>query len=99
MVLFCLEALNVLHKQEVRIGSSILGGIFVLAIKNVGSVDEFCKALFVVQKDADEKNMPLQASVNNRLQTIRVIVAVAAIRTTVHGYRTFDERTYKVQTY
>lgn len=59
---------------------NILGGRFVLSIKNSGTHDEVYKARFVVQGHTDiEKNMLVHNSTNLKQNSIRVLVALASI--------------------
>lgn len=69
---------KVVNKRDVRAGSNILGGIFILSLKNVW--DEMHEARFVVQGYADpDENMLVFASVMLKQQTIRTVAAVATV--------------------
>lgn len=67
-------------KIEVPAGSNILRGKLVLAWENVVAPDETHIARFAVQGYAYcDKSLLVLASVNSKQQTIRIMVAVAAV--------------------
>lgn len=60
--------------------ANILGGRFVLAIKNYGTDDEVFKACFVVNGHTDaEKNLLVHCSTNMKQQSLRLLVEMAAV--------------------
>ena len=71
---------EVVCKGDVPSDANVLGGRFVLAIKNIGTKEELYKARFVVQGHTDaEKNILVHNSTNLRQASIRTLTAVAAI--------------------
>lgn len=65
-----------------------MGGRLVLAIKNVGTKEELCKARFAVQGHSDmDNNMLVLASPNLQQQTTRILIAIAAI----FGFRLWSQ--------
>lgn len=73
-------ALKIVMGKDIPKHENILGGRFVLAIKNVGTDEEIYKARFVVQGHIDiENNMLVHASSSILQQTTRMIIAVDAI--------------------
>lgn len=79
---------KVVCKEDVPPGANVLGGRFVLAIKNVNTDEEVYKARFVVQGHTDiEKNILVHNSTNLRQGSIRVLVAIVA----VFGFRIWSQ--------
>lgn len=79
-ILFKRKEFKIVHRYEVPHDAKIVRGRFVLAIKNVGSSDESCKARFVVQgHTVQSKGMIVHVSVSIKQQTICTIVDVSAI--------------------
>lgn len=71
---------EVVLKEDVPVDANILGGRFVLSIKNKDTNEEKFKARFVVQGHTDrEKNILVHSSTNLRQSSIRTITALAAI--------------------
>lgn len=69
---------------------------FVLAIKDLRTGNEIYKARFVVQGYTDvEKNKLVHACFNVRQQTIRILIALAAIFGPRSGRKTFCKLIYK----
>lgn len=67
-------------KDDVPDNAIILGGRFVLALRNAGTSKELCKARFVVQGSTDyEKNLLVHSSTNVRQRSIRMLIGIAAI--------------------
>lgn len=60
--------------------AKILGGRFVLTIKNVNTYEEVYKARFVVKRHTDiEKNLLVHNNTNLPQSLVRVLVAAAAV--------------------
>lgn len=79
---------EVVCKEDVPKGANILGGRFVLAIKNADTAEEIYKARFVVQGHTDvEKNLLVHNSTNLRQSSVRLLVALAA----VFGFRLWSQ--------
>ena len=71
---------EIVCKEEVPPGANILGGRFVLAIKEKGTEDEKYKAHFVVQGHTDtEKNILVHNTTTLKQSSVRMLVAIAAI--------------------
>ena len=74
-------------KSEVPRNTNILGGRFVLAIKDEGTKDEVWKALFVVQRYRDKlKTSLVQDTATPRQHSTRILIGLAAIC----GFRLFS---------
>jgi len=70
----------VVPKDEVPSNANILGGRFVLALKDVGTKGEIAKARYVVQGHRDkEKNLLVHNTTNLRQGSIKLLAALAAI--------------------
>lgn len=70
------EAFEIVFKEDVPKDANILGGSFVLAVKEVGTNKELFKARFVVQGHTDsEKNLLVHTSTNIRQESIRILIA------------------------
>lgn len=79
---------EIVCKEDVPPGANVLGGRFVLAIKNADTSDEVYKARFVVQgHTVIEKNLLVHNSTNLRQGSVRVLVAFAAI----FGFRLWSQ--------
>lgn len=79
---------EVVFREEVPDNANILGGRFVLAIKNKDTAQELFKARFVVQGHLDkEKSVMVHNSTNLRQSSIRTITALAAI----FGFRVWSQ--------
>lgn len=78
---------KVVHRSEVPADSNVLGGRFVLAVKNIGTKDEKAKARYIAQghKDKDKPYMVHDTS-TLRASSVRVILSVAAVK----GFRIFS---------
>lgn len=75
-------------KEDVPKGSNVLGGRFVLCIKNKGSGGEGFKARFVVQGHRDrEKSRLVHTSSNLRQSSVRLLTALAAVL----GFRVWSQ--------
>lgn len=70
---------EIVFKEDFPENANILGGRFVHAIKNLNTEEEVHKARFVVQGHTDLKNLLVHHSTNLRQNSIRVLVAIAAI--------------------
>lgn len=71
---------EIVCKEDVPAGANVLGGRFVLTIKNVETAEEAYKARFVVQGHTDiENNLLVHNSTNLRQSSIRTLVAIVAI--------------------
>lgn len=78
--LFKRNAFKVVCRDEAGDDANILGGRFVLSIKNTETDEPDFKARFVVQGHTDsEKNMLINSASNVRHVSIRLLVAIAAI--------------------
>lgn len=79
---------KVVCREDVPTGANILGGRFILAIKNVNTDEEVYKARFVVQGHTDiEKNLLVHNNTNLRQSSVRVLVEIAA----VFGFRLWSQ--------
>ncbi len=79
---------EVVLREDVPAGANVMGGRFVLAIKNVGTGEEVYKARFVVQGHTDaEKNLLVHNSTNLKQSSVRILVALAAI----FGFRLWSQ--------
>lgn len=75
-------------RQDLEGGANILGGRFVLAIKNKGTGKEVLKARYVVQGHMDrEKNLLVHNSPTVSQQSIRLLIAIA----TIFGFEIWSE--------
>lgn len=82
------KAFKVVCKDEVANDANILGGRFVLAIKNAETEEPLFKARFVVQGHTDaEKNMLVNAATNVKHVSVRLLIAMAA----VFGFRVWTQ--------
>ena len=80
------ETWDVVEKRDMPTGANVLGGRFVLDIKNFGSKDEKARARFVVQGHRDkEKDFLVHNTTSLRQRSVRIIVTFAAVK----GYRVF----------
>ena len=71
---------EVVFKEDVPSDANILGGRFVLSIKNKNTKEEVAKARFVVQGHRDkDKNQLVHTSTNLRHHSIRLLTALAAV--------------------
>ena len=74
---------EVVCREEVQKNESspnIMGGRFVLSVKNLGTGEEMCKARFVVQGHTDvEKSLLIHNSTTLQKGSIRTLIAIAAI--------------------
>lgn len=76
-----------INRCDVPTGSNILGGRFVLTLKNVGSPSEGAKARYVAQGYRDDhKNIIVHDTAVLRVSSIRMILSAAA----VHKMRIFS---------
>lgn len=67
-------------EKDVPKSANSVGGRFVLAMKDAGTKNEIHKASFVVQGHTDaEKNLKVHPSPNPRPQTVKILIAVAAL--------------------
>ena len=74
------EVYEVVDRDTIPANSNILGGRFVLSIKNVDTADELFKARFVAQGHRDrDKNTLVHTATSLRHRSIRIIVALAVI--------------------
>lgn len=79
---------RVVVKQEIGEGANILGGRFVLAIKNKGTDKEMFKARYVVQGHMDrDKEWLVQNSKTVSQQAIRLLISIA----TIFGFEIWSE--------
>lgn len=79
---------EVVCKEDVPHDANVLGGRFVLAIKNALTAEEVYKARFVVQGHTDiEKNLLVHNSTKLRQSSVRLLVAIAAI----FGFRLWSQ--------
>ena len=70
---------EVVWKKDVPCDANVLGGRFVLSIKNKDTQEEAYKARFVVQGHTDaEKNLLVHSSPNLKQSSIRLLLAQAA---------------------
>lgn len=82
------KAFRVVLTENLDKDANILGGRFVLTIKNKGTEGELFKALFVVQGHLDrEKELLLHASTTVSNQAIRLLVLLV----TIFGFRLWSE--------
>lgn len=81
-------ALEVVLRTDVPPNANVLGGCFVLSIKNIGTGEEVYKARYVVQGHTDrEKNILVHNSTNLRQSSIKSLTAIAAI----FGFRVWSQ--------
>ena len=79
---------EIVLKEDVPKTANVLGGRFVLTVKNSNTDDEVHKARFVVQGHTDnEMNLLVHNSTNLRQGSISVLVAIAA----VFGFRLWSQ--------
>ena len=78
---------EIVKKSDVPTGANVLGGRFVLALKNVGTENEQDKARFVAQGFADkEKDFLIHNVTSVRQSSVRVLLSFAANK----GYRMYS---------
>lgn len=71
---------KVIDKAQFPKRANVLGGRFVLCVKNVGSDDEIYKARYVVQDHKDkEKSRLIHPSTNLRQRSVKLITFLAAV--------------------
>jgi Reverse transcriptase (RNA-dependent DNA polymerase) len=84
---------RVVVRSELPDGANVMGGRFVLTVKDAGTEREVHKARYVVQGFRDkEKNFLVHQPMTARQQSTKLLVAVAA----VFGFRIY---THDVQPY
>ena len=73
-------AFELVIKEDIAEGSNVLGGRFVLSIKNMNTDKEIYKARFVVQGHKDlDKNYLVYSSSNLKQSSIRIILSIASL--------------------
>ena len=69
-----------MFKEDVPSDANILGGRFVLSIKNKNTKEEVAKARFVVQVHRDkDKTQLVHTSTNLRHHSVRLLTALSAV--------------------
>lgn len=82
------KAFRVVLEEDLERDANVLGGRFVLTIRNKGTNDEIFRARFVVQGHLDrEKELLVHASTTVSPQAIRLLVSLA----TIFGFRLWSE--------
>lgn len=82
------EAFQVKCKEETLDDANVLGGRFVLSIKDLESYAPLFKECFVVPHHTDmEKNMLKNSATNGKQVAVRMLVAMA----TIFGYRIWTQ--------
>lgn len=82
------KAFRVVLKEEIEPDANVLGGRFVLTIKNKDTDHELFKARFVVQGHLDrEKELLVHASTTVSQQAVKLLLSLA----TIFGFRLWSE--------
>lgn len=78
--LFARKAFKVVRRNDIEDDANVLGGRFVLAIKNMETDEPTYKARFVVQGHNDcEKNLLVHSANTIRQHSVRLLVALSEI--------------------
>lgn len=83
-----MDTFEVVDRNDVRKDAKVMGGRFVLAIKNTETGRPSYKARFVVQVHVDrEKEMLINTANTVRHNSVKVLVSINAM----HGYRVWTQ--------